>query len=67
VYEIFTTPALTPVSIPDAVPIDATELLLLLHAPPDVEQYCGTDVLTVVVDVPVMLAGAGLTRSGDVL
>jgi hypothetical protein len=45
----------------------AIALLLLLHAPPDVAQYCGTDVPTIVLVAPVIVEGNGLTSIGNVL
>ena len=57
------TPALTPVTTPDAVPTLAIEILLLLHVPPP-EVLVKVDVApTQTTGVPPIAAGVGLTVS----
>jgi hypothetical protein len=60
-YDMFTTPALRPVTIPDVEPTDAHAGELLLQVPPEVALVKVLVVPTQILVVPELAAGPALT------
>jgi hypothetical protein len=56
-------PAATPLSTPDAEPMEATDELLLLHTPPVTTSLNVTEPLTQTNALPEITPGGGLTET----
>jgi hypothetical protein len=61
IYVIVARPALTPVTLPGLEGTEATDVLLLVHRPPDVILVSEVMAPSQIVDVPAIGAGNGFT------